>query len=1076
MSASEAPTLDVARRPLCSLSVNVRRVTGSVVGRPVEIRVLRDEMGSARRGITAVTLEGEPGIGKTRLLLTAAEMATEEGFTTIAVTADEEIRGPFLVARSIFASPVAIEAAEGTDAAEPLRRAVDAISGRDEPGLEGLSPDEKLLRTFDLAAVAINALASIRPLAVLVDDVQWADDDSLRLLRYAVRAVPSSPVLLVLSIRPEEMVLVTEAVTLVADMERMGLIRRLRLARFGQVETIEFLQLALGGTVHPPSAATIHAQAEGVPFILDEITHAYRDAGMIQRIDGVWTLAKNAERLVPSAVRTLIQRRGARLPEGARVALAEGAILGRSFSLRDLAAVRAYLGDEEPDSSSLAEDLAPAVATGLLTDAPPDSPADYTFAHEQVREFAASTLSGPRRRAIHGAIVEMLCAGGEPSIQSLPLVAHHALAAGDAERAARFSVDAARAALAARAPEEVLRLVDLGLPAASAPQDRLALLVARDEALEMLRRPADRLDGLAELAALAEALGDTHLELEVSLRRAAVLRLEGDHDRAADLAGRVRKMAADQGDRRAELAACLEVGQALLRSPIGETYAAPGADTDFDAAEEAYGRAEELAGEVGDEPAVAAANRELGVVSLSRARQWFVEQIATNQAVSLMLRAAGGETPEQILPDLPIAPLLQEATARFKRALGLYERLGDRRGVMTSIIALAYASFGADIHFGPTAARRIEEIRRLSIEMSSMSRESERALAEAQMLYGVHVFARAKVIPDLAVSRGADAHRQARALGDRSLEFSAAGGTAMAYLDLGEVEEAERWLDRAAAAAAASPTPLRARQLELWRGQARAAAGDAEGMRAHLERAVEQATNAGMAPARAEALARLALEAARLGAERDDEELLDLAQRSTTEVKELVPVLPGKPPWGAQADAALARVSLARGDAEGAMAAARSAIGWVMSAHRDDWFPEILTPVGQAVMAGGTEGERAMVQTFVTSMLAFAAQRTLDEDLRVRWFRGPVGRALTALVGSSEAGFEGRGGEGPSGLAQEDQRLLRLLTQGLTNREIAERLEVPEAQLLARLAGLYSKIGASSRADATAFAFRERVV
>jgi DNA-binding NarL/FixJ family response regulator len=62
------------------------------------------------------------------------------------------------------------------------------------------------------------------------------------------------------------------------------------------------------------------------------------------------------------------------------------------------------------------------------------------------------------------------------------------------------------------------------------------------------------------------------------------------------------------------------------------------------------------------------------------------------------------------------------------------------------------------------------------------------------------------------------------------------------------------------------------------------------------------------------------------------------------------------------------------------------------------------------------------------------------------------------------------------GLDEEDERLLRLLTQGMTNRDIAERLEVTEEEMVVRLGRLYAKIGVSSRADATTFAFRERVV
>src|SRR6185503_14606286 len=122
-----------------------------------------------------------------------------------------------------------------------------------------------------------------------------------------------------------------------------------------------------------------------------------------------------------------------------------------------------------------------------------------------------------------------------------------------------------------------------------------------------------------------------------------------------------------------------------------------------------------------------------------------------------------------------------------------------------------------------------------------------------------------------------EAYRTARILGDQAIEFLASAGVALAHLSFGDVPEAERWLSIAAAAAASAP--IRARQLELWRGMARAAAGDAEGMRRHLEQAVSLATQQGRPAARCEALARLGLEAARLGARSGDDELLDLSER-----------------------------------------------------------------------------------------------------------------------------------------------------------------------------------------------------
>ena len=298
----------------------------------------------------------------------------------------------------------------------------------------------------------------------MIDDLQWADDDSLRLLRYVVRADAANPILLILAIRPEEFALMTEAVNLIADMDRMGAIRRLKVNRFTAAETREFLGQVLGGPVDPSSASVMHSQAEGVPFIVKEMAYAYREGGMIQQIDGKWTLARNADRLVPSAVKTLISRRAARLPDETKALLAEAAVLGRHFSLKGMCE-RSSLRGGRYDSSSRSppQVSAPAVEAGLLIQHTDDSPADYSFPHEQVLEFAMSTLVPARRRAIHAAVVELLLAG-EPAPASLPLLAHHAKAAGDAAVCVRFSVEASRNALAANAPEEGASVVEIALP------------------------------------------------------------------------------------------------------------------------------------------------------------------------------------------------------------------------------------------------------------------------------------------------------------------------------------------------------------------------------------------------------------------------------------------------------------------------------------------------------------------------------------------------------------------------------------------------------------------------------------
>ncbi|MFN2589721.1 MAG: AAA family ATPase [Actinomycetota bacterium] len=1075
LTIPEGRVLSAVVQPQCSLAVQLRRVTESVVGRPVEIAAIRQEVADAKGRLGAITLEGEPGIGKTRLLVAAADIAATAGFTAVAITADEEIRGPFLLAQSLFASPALRDGIAGTNAEGAVQRAVDAITGREEPGLVALAPDQKLLRAFDLAAVALSAVAAQRPVALLIDDVQWADDDTLRMLRYTVRSNPSSPILLLLAIRPDEFALVTEAVNLVADMERMGVVRRIKLGRFSAMETGELVRQVLGGGVHPESIAAMHAQSEGVPFIVEELGRTYRDAGMIQEIDGVWKLAKNAERLVPSAVRTLIQRRAARLPEETRRVLSDAAVLGRSFSLRDLRVIRQQLDGTDADGGSEGDALRPAVAAGLLIEQGEGAPADYTFTHEQVREFAAAGLSQTRRRAIHGAIVDMLSAGGDPPSGSLPLLAHHALAAGDAARAARFSIQAAKAAMQSNAPEEVLRLVDRALPVVSAPQDRLELLVARDDAYAMLRRPVDRLEGLAELAALAEALGDSHFELEFMLRRAAALRLAEENDVAADLARRVRKLAAAREDDAAELAACLELAQALLGTSLGETYSPTTSEHDVDGAEEALNRAVAIAQQLGDEGSLAAATRELGTIMVSRIRDWFVEEVRTGRHIEYMKRVQAGEALPDILPTLPIAPQVGQAMELYQRALGIYERLGDRRGVMSTVIAMAYITYAPVIHIS-SSGRHIEEIRRLTSRLDNLTTESERARNDLQMLFGVHLYARAKIVPDLVLSRGEEAYRQARVLGDRLIEFHAAGGLALAHLDMGEVEEAERWLDRAAAAASAAPTPVKARYLELWRGTAKAAAGDATAMRSHFERAVKMATEQGKPAARCEALARLALEAGRLGAASGDEELLQAAETAAFQAKEVVGILPGHAPYGAQADAAIAEVSMAQGDGERAVMAAASVVQQLREALNEDANLDVVLPAAKAIFASGPEEMQAFAREWLQLQLRGIVQRTLDEDVRVRWLRGPVGRELVRLAGALAPIPSGDGqGAHPNGLAEDEHRILSLLTEGRTNREIAEELDSTEDAVTRRLAEIFAKIGVSSRAEATSFAFQENM-
>jgi DNA-binding NarL/FixJ family response regulator len=188
-------------------------------------------------------------------------------------------------------------------------------------------------------------------------------------------------------------------------------------------------------------------------------------------------------------------------------------------------------------------------------------------------------------------------------------------------------------------------------------------------------------------------------------------------------------------------------------------------------------------------------------------------------------------------------------------------------------------------------------------------------------------------------------------------------------------------------------------------------------------------------------------------------------------------VLPGHAPWGAEAAAALAQVALARGDLSAAIDAARSAIGALQAAHIEDLFLPIVLPAARAVLAAGTDEEREMVRHYLTTQAALIAQRTTDEGVRVRWFRGPIGRELSRLTGATEHPVEREDGDTSTvEIGEDDTSLLWLLIEGRTNGEIAAELGVGEEAVARRLAEMYAKIGVSSRGEAAVFAFREGVV
>jgi DNA-binding NarL/FixJ family response regulator len=176
-------------------------------------------------------------------------------------------------------------------------------------------------------------------------------------------------------------------------------------------------------------------------------------------------------------------------------------------------------------------------------------------------------------------------------------------------------------------------------------------------------------------------------------------------------------------------------------------------------------------------------------------------------------------------------------------------------------------------------------------------------------------------------------------------------------------------------------------------------------------------------------------------------------------------------------------VALSKGQKEKAADAGRSALSALQEAHSEDLHLDVLLPAARAILSCGDEEEQNMIGGLLRMNLTMVARRTLDEEVRVKWFRGPVGRELSNLAGANGAATRASESDGDAispaafgNLNEDDIRLLWLLIEGRTNREIAHELSVSEDVVARRLAEIYARIGVSSPGEAAAFAFREGVV
>jgi DNA-binding SARP family transcriptional activator/KaiC/GvpD/RAD55 family RecA-like ATPase len=502
---------------------------GVLIGRAAEVRSLGEALTASASGPgKLVAVVGEAGIGKTRLLAELMAEGARLGLRILLGRAYESEQvlpfGPWVDA---------LRAGRVIDDLKTLPPAWRAELARLVPELGGPpaapgSGAADYLQLFESVAQAIGHLVTRQPVFLVLEDLHWADDMSLRLLAFLGRRLGGWPVLVAVTVREEE---VPDAPVLrhaLEELEREGHLVRLALGPLSHADTRTLVRLHARTGSDEATLARLAAEAwtvsEGNPLVVVEMVQA--------RADGVAPLQERGLG-VPERVREIVSRRLERLSPRAHTLATVAAVIGRQFEFA-LVQRAARLGDEEA-AEGIEELVRRRILHGIGD--------DFGFTHERIREVAYAALIGVRRRALHaavGAALEHLHAGRlEPVYDRL---AHHYLQADDGAKAVEYLTRFARTAArtyahedAVRAYGEVLRQLER-LPGPEADARHVDIVPRLTRSLMFLGRFEEARDLLLAQRERVEQVDIPSLTGQYYLLLAHVYGFLGDRDRTAESA------------------------------------------------------------------------------------------------------------------------------------------------------------------------------------------------------------------------------------------------------------------------------------------------------------------------------------------------------------------------------------------------------------------------------------------------------------------------------------------------------------------------------------------------------------
>ena len=436
-----------------------------LIGREPERSALADVAARAREGSGSIVLvAGEAGVGKTTL---AEAVLAESGLEVVkglGVQDGAAAYGPIVEAlRAVRTSR------DGATASSPeLARHLAVLMP--ELGAPAATVDRATL--FEAIRSMLVSAAAHRPLAVFLDDMQWADDATLELLPALARTLDAEPVLLLAAYRSDDVPRGHPIRRLRTELRRDRRLHEVAVEPFDAAATAALLEHVLGAPAAPRLRDAILDRTDGVPFFVEELGLALAASERVRAGSAGLELLDGADLPLPDSIRDAVLLRAAGLSDDSRTAVTVAAVAGQAF---DLEAVMAIAGlDEWPDEL---------LRGGFLVER---SPGQMAFRHALVRDAFHGEIPWLQRRTLHRQVAQRFEAAGAPP----QIVAEHWNHAGEPERARECFLAAADACWAVHAYVDGARAA------------RRALELWTDE-----EDPTGRLEALERLARCAELAG-----------------------------------------------------------------------------------------------------------------------------------------------------------------------------------------------------------------------------------------------------------------------------------------------------------------------------------------------------------------------------------------------------------------------------------------------------------------------------------------------------------------------------------------------------------------------------------------